>query len=487
MELYKKIDEYVGKIAPIAFIILTFFVCINRVPFYDEAHSFLISQFSLKEIFYLARVEGHPILWYLIIKPFNNIDWYPYPMIFINWIFMISAMLIFWKKAPFNNVIKFLISFSFPFFQYYAITARPYGLGVLLLFLLALFYKKSIQKPILYAFLLILCANTSVIACLASVGFGIIFLFKIIKEKTLSKKQLALVLSILFLGVAFLCAQFWDLQMPESNIINARKNVFNYFLYFTVNPFIDFNKKHIAHIVFEVISFIMLYSVPFVLFKKDKKALIVLLVPLVLILYFLINIYPGSYWHYYFIFVLLICTFWVCWEKIKNIKPLVVLFILLLLINLTRCSLANNGNTPLSESNTYRKILNIILEKKELKNAKLFCFDYYTSVAPGIVPYLKRNGILLYDTHGNSRTSFENIKNISKYRYRSLVVGEFVNYLEKNNDNYLLSRLSGVDEYQNFLIKDKNCTIYFDIIARYPEINFVIFKIRAEKNKIGKL
>ena len=62
MELYRKIDECLGKIAPIAFIILTFYVCLNRIPFYDEAHSFLISQFSLKEIFYLARVEGHPIL-----------------------------------------------------------------------------------------------------------------------------------------------------------------------------------------------------------------------------------------------------------------------------------------------------------------------------------------------------------------------------------------------------------------------------------------
>lgn len=483
MELYRKIDECLGKIAPIAFIILTFYVCLNRIPFYDEAHSFLISQFSLKEIFYLARVEGHPILWYLIIKPFNNIDWYPYPMILINWFFMMCAMIIFWKKAPFNNLIKFLISFSFPIFQYYAIVARPYGFGVLLLFLLSLLYEKSIQKPVLYSFLLVLCANTSVIACLSSVGFGLIFLYRIFKEKVLSKKQLLFVAIVLFLGAFFLCIQFWKLQMPEVDIDSAKKDLFKYFLYFVVNPFVDFNKKHIIHIALEFISLIMFYYVPFVLFKKDKKALVVLLASVLLISCFFLNVYPGNYWHYYFIFVLLICTFWICWKKIKNIKYLSILFISLLLVNMSSYSIANNENTPLLESSIYRKILSTILVKKELKNAKLFCFDYYTPIAPGIVPYLKRNGIFLYDSHGNDRSSFENIKNISKYTYRSFVPSEFINYLEKDKDNLLLTELRNKKEYQDFFINDENYIIYFDIIEKYPEVHFAIFKIRVEKVK----
>lgn len=150
---------------------------------------------------------------------------------------------------------------------------------------------------------------------------------------------------------------------------------------------------------------------------------------------------------------------------------------------MTGYAVTYTGKTFLSESLIYRKIIDLILNSQELRNAKLFCFDHYTPIAPGIVPYLKRNKISLYDNHGNDRSSFENIKNIPKYKYRAFNPTDFVNHLAKDRDNYFLAKSNRIHDYQDFSVKDENYIIYFDVIKKHPEMYFILFKIRAEKIK----
>jgi len=183
----EKLNKYLEIYSPIAFILSTLIIALIRIPFYDETHAFIISQLTFGEIFQLSRIEGHPILWYLILKPFNSLNLYPYSMSLINWFFASFMILLFWKKAPFNNYIKFLLTFSYPFFQYFGTISRPYTLGVLIIFLLCTLYKDSIKKPILYSVLLVLCANISVITAFIAFGFGILFLYEIFKNKTNKK------------------------------------------------------------------------------------------------------------------------------------------------------------------------------------------------------------------------------------------------------------------------------------------------------------
>ena len=137
---FENIDVFLEKYIPFLFIALTLLLSLLRTPFYDETHAFVISQLNLSEIFYLSRIEGHPIFWYLILKPFSNLNFYPYSMMLINWVFASIMIFVFWKKAPFNNWIKLLLAFSYPFFQYFAVVSRPYALGVLAIFLLSIFY-----------------------------------------------------------------------------------------------------------------------------------------------------------------------------------------------------------------------------------------------------------------------------------------------------------------------------------------------------------
>ena len=109
MSFLKILDKCLGRVSPWAFVLITFFAIVTRIPFSDEAWAFMISRLSFFEIFQITRLEGHPLLWYCLLKPISfNLDLYPYPMLVLNW--LISSVLIFfiWKKAPFNNLIKFL-------------------------------------------------------------------------------------------------------------------------------------------------------------------------------------------------------------------------------------------------------------------------------------------------------------------------------------------------------------------------------------------
>ena len=143
MGFFKIANEKIYHLSIIIFILFSLINVFLRTPFYDEVHAYLISFFNFKEILEMAKVEGHPILWYLILKPFNNMSLFPFSISFINFIFSTILILFFWKFAPFNNLFKFLITFSVPFIGYFAIISRPYTLCVLIIFLLTYFFNQK--------------------------------------------------------------------------------------------------------------------------------------------------------------------------------------------------------------------------------------------------------------------------------------------------------------------------------------------------------
>ena len=79
----KILNKYLSKYGVIIFAIVTLILTFSRVPFWDETHAFDISCLKLSEIFQMTRIEGHTILWYLIVKPFANLNWYPYQIYII--------------------------------------------------------------------------------------------------------------------------------------------------------------------------------------------------------------------------------------------------------------------------------------------------------------------------------------------------------------------------------------------------------------------
>ena len=484
MTFWRLFDKNIAKIAPVAFIVLTLVFSFLRIPFYDEAHAYIISQFDLSEIFYLTRIEGHPILWYLILKPFNNINFYPYSLTLINWVFSSVMIFVFWKKAPFNNLIKFLLTFSYPFFQYFGVISRPYTLAVLVIFLITSFYKDSLKKPILYSILLVLCANISVVSLFISGAFFLLFLYEIYKTKCLSKKQLIDVCLVFFIGFILFISQFLFVEAPKMQTDNAHLIFLKNLLSYTIAPFLGIQSKNINQILLQFVSAFSVFYFSYILFKKSKKAFFITYCSIIPMIIMFLFIYVGNFWHYYFILIAFLCGFWIDWDKFKNDKILNCLLIGLILLNMSSYSLTKNGKNETNQPIFYKKAYEIISKNPKYKNSKLFCFNYYSYLAPGLLVYLKKDNIFFFDNHNNNLLSFEFVKNLQNVDYKTIEPSEFIKYLDKNKDNYLFATSNKIADYNNFSFGDDKYKINLNLVEYHPELYLLIYKITySEINK----
>src|SRR5579871_4864060 len=114
----------------------------HHEPWFDEAQSWLLARdLSLPQLwFHYLRYEGTPGLWQTILwmasaahLPYSALGW-------LGASIAILGIFIFLKYAPFPDLIKVMLPFSFFFLYQYAVVARSYILLPTFLFLTAHFY-----------------------------------------------------------------------------------------------------------------------------------------------------------------------------------------------------------------------------------------------------------------------------------------------------------------------------------------------------------
>ena len=181
----KKID----RIIPFIYLLLCIVIAFLRIPFWDEARAWLIAQnCNLFQFLDMMKLECHLFIWYLVIAPFAKLNlFYPYSIYIINALFAFFAIFVLWKKAPFSNLEKFLITFSVPFLLLWGVVARCYSVGILFLFFALVFYKIRFKRPYMYFLMLSLTMNTSVMAFIGGFYLSVIFLFENLRKKEFIK------------------------------------------------------------------------------------------------------------------------------------------------------------------------------------------------------------------------------------------------------------------------------------------------------------
>ena len=195
----------------------------------DELWYYTIAQdMSFIDIIKIMHYEGHTFLWYIMIKPFTNIDIYnlPYAIKYINWIFSFLTVILFWIFAPINDLLKGLIILSFPLMVFYPVHGCPYSTGMFLLMLLTILYKKRLQKPLIYSVLIFLAANTHLMVTFCALAFAFLFSYDYIKEyksKIKSFKNI-LPIAVIVLTVLSLIIQWVPVHFPTYiKILNYNK------------------------------------------------------------------------------------------------------------------------------------------------------------------------------------------------------------------------------------------------------------------------
>ena len=358
---------------------VTIYFNYTHVMWFDEAHSWLIAkQLGFVDMLKYIKNEGHFFVWQVLLYPFAHIKFnlYPYVMKVLNWSFCMCAVVILWWKAPFNNCIKALITFSFPFLVCYSVLARCYSIGILLLFALAALYENKFKYPKTYALLLILCANTSVMALIGATAFGILFVVDVVKNK-LPIKQIIITLLILLIGAAAVLLQVIKINYFSTIVENGH--------FYT--SLIMFENTYISNnlLVNSILS--LIFSIPVLMYLfRDRASLFFFSFTYVLMLILAFNFYGMNFWHAYFFFVYLIISLWINRAgKLLSGKfahTALALISFLLIFNLP---VKENYNETLKSD---CKIIKSFIENDEnLKNALIL---HNSGIMYEILPYRKK-------------------------------------------------------------------------------------------------
>ena len=140
------------------------FVILNHEAFRDEAQAWTIAKnTTLSELFADLSIEGHPCLWFLIIRPFAKLGMSFRYFSYVSLVFMGVAAALFLFRAPFGEVLKVIVLGSFAFCYNSPVMPRTYCVITLLIVCLAILWPKRLEKPVLYGILIGLLFQSHII------------------------------------------------------------------------------------------------------------------------------------------------------------------------------------------------------------------------------------------------------------------------------------------------------------------------------------
>lgn len=161
------------------FATLSVVLALRHEPWRDEAQAWLIARDSpgIPSMLGLLGYEGSPGLWHLILHVMAEAG-LPYRSIAgLHTALIIAAVAVLFRYAPFPRYQKVLLAGGYFLLYEYNAIARSYVLSVLLLFLIAAAHPGRFERPVRYAALLALLANTNVhslvIAGVAGAAFAL--------------------------------------------------------------------------------------------------------------------------------------------------------------------------------------------------------------------------------------------------------------------------------------------------------------------------
>ena len=173
------------------FLILGGFTAFNHEMWRDEIQAWLLARDSASffELFAHLKYEGHPGLWHLCLMPLSRITASPVIMQVFHLLIAGVTVYLFVRYAPFNWLQKFLFCFGYFVLYEYAVIARNYALGLLLLILFCVLFRERYKRPLWIGGILFLLAHTSVHALIVTIAISFAlfceyFLMKIGRLKT---------------------------------------------------------------------------------------------------------------------------------------------------------------------------------------------------------------------------------------------------------------------------------------------------------------
>ena len=156
----------------------------RHVMWRDEARAL---SFAIEGENWIAMLRGlhgdsHPALWYLLLRAAYGIAGRPEVLPVLAFAIAVAAAWLLVWRSPFPRPLIALILASHFFIYEFSVMARNYGIGMLILFALAIAYPRCRGRGVALGALLFLLANCNVIAAMLAGAFLIFWFIDILDE-----------------------------------------------------------------------------------------------------------------------------------------------------------------------------------------------------------------------------------------------------------------------------------------------------------------
>lgn len=308
----------------------------------DEIHAWEIVRcsHSFSELLFNTRYEGHPQMWFLMLFFLQKFTLSYFSMQVLHIVIAALAVFVFCFYSPFTFLQNILFCAGYFISYEYSIISRNYSVELVLLFLCAGIYTKYKGKYLyLLSVLFFLLFQTNVFAIIIGLPFYIYILWSIWETDKTRVKRFIVPSIIVFMAIIVAAVTTlppadsafaaWNTKPDAHHFLYVLSIVFtSYFplpefnLHFWSTNILD----HLPHHVFiESILSIAVLSLAIVLFRNNKKILILFCLGTLGECLFIYIKYYGYIRHHGHVFLLFILCYWlycsdnrVIWDKLSG-------------------------------------------------------------------------------------------------------------------------------------------------------------------------
>ena len=174
LQTMSKGDKHYALGLTFLFLVVGAFTASHHEMWRDEIQAWLLARDSTSvfDLFAHLKYEGHPGLWHLCLMPLSRITHSPVIMQMFHLLITGVTVYLFVRYSPFNWFQKLLFCFGYLVLYEYAIVARNYALGLLLITVFCVLFKERYKRFIWVGCVLFLLAHTSVHALIITIAIG---------------------------------------------------------------------------------------------------------------------------------------------------------------------------------------------------------------------------------------------------------------------------------------------------------------------------
>jgi hypothetical protein len=288
-----------------AFAAVVAFAIPYHEPWTDEAQAWQIARsHSIRALFQTyIRYEATPGLWHFLLWILNHAHVSYAGMHWICGAIAVASTSLLVLKSPFPRYLKLTLPFTYFLIFQYAVVARGYVLGPLMLFLVALLWTRN---SLWIVVLLGLLANLSLHAAVISGGLAIVYFFEEVRgtDAKSSNRQRQLLLCALIL-LCFYAFAIWTSWPPRDLLISTFRK--------PSRPFISFAVASLVGGICQPWLLSFPFWIAIALWLRSRRSLFYLLP----VLFFAIfsGIVYVAFHHMGLLVPLVLCVLWITWPE----------------------------------------------------------------------------------------------------------------------------------------------------------------------------